>query len=179
MKAFGKADDTEICKEILAKGELQISEKERANMIDSTFNSVATNIASLCINPETRRPYPVSIIEKSLKDVHFSVKMNKNAKQQTLEAIKLLKESMPIERARMKLSITFQGKESPKLKENLLKLAASTVSEDWDGPTLRLVILIDPGHFRQIDEMVRNETKGKGLMELMELKEVLEGEEVL
>ncbi|CAD7082466.1 unnamed protein product [Hermetia illucens] len=179
VKAFGKADDTEICKEILAKGELQISEKERANMIDSTFNSVATNIASLCINPETRRPYPVSIIEKSLKDVHFSVKMNKNAKQQTLEAIKLLKESMPIERARMKLSITFQGKESPKLKENLLKLAASTVSEDWDGPTLRLVILIDPGHFRQIDEMVRNETKGKGLMELMELKEVLEGEEVL
>lgn len=179
VKAFGKADDTEICKEILAKGELQISEKERASMIDSTFNSVATNIASLCINPETRRPYPVSIIEKSLKDVHFSVKMNKNAKQQTLEAIKLLKESMPIERARMKLSITFQGKESPKLKENLLKLAASTVSEDWDGPTLRLVILIDPGHFRQIDEMVRNETKGKGLMELMELKEVLEGEEVL
>jgi len=34
------------------------------------------------VNPETKRPYPVSMIEKAMKDVHFSVKPNRNAKQQ-------------------------------------------------------------------------------------------------
>ena len=38
--------------------------------------------ADKCVNPETKRPYPVSMIEKAMKDVHFSVKPNRNAKQQ-------------------------------------------------------------------------------------------------
>jgi len=36
----------------------------------------------MCVNPETKRPYPVSMIEKAMKDAHFSVKPNRNAKQQ-------------------------------------------------------------------------------------------------
>lgn len=40
------------------------------------------NISDKCVNPETKRPYPVSIIEKAMKDVHFSVKPNRNSKQQ-------------------------------------------------------------------------------------------------
>lgn len=35
-----------------------------------------------CVNPETKRPYPVSMIEKAMKDAHISVKPNRNAKQQ-------------------------------------------------------------------------------------------------
>jgi ribosome maturation protein Sdo1 len=35
-----------------------------------------------CVNPETKRPYPVSMIEKAMKDAHYSVKPNRNAKQQ-------------------------------------------------------------------------------------------------
>ncbi|XP_055373319.1 ribosome maturation protein SBDS [Condylostylus longicornis] len=179
IKAFGKSDETEICKDILAKGELQISEKERQTMLDSTFNSVATNIASLCINPDTKHPYSVSMIEKFLKDAHFSVKFNKNAKQQTLEAIKLLKQNIPLERSKMKLKVTYPGREgSKKLKESITKLSTSVESEEWDDDTFVIVLLIDPGNFRSIDELVRNESKGKGLVELLELKEVVENEEI-
>jgi ribosome maturation protein Sdo1 len=38
--------------------------------------------ADKCVNPETKRPYPVSMIEKAMKDAHFSIKPNRNAKQQ-------------------------------------------------------------------------------------------------
>jgi len=41
------------------------------------------------------------------------------------------------------------------------------------------VCLIDPGHFREVDDLVRCETKGQGHMELLSLKEVTEGEETL
>ena len=71
-----------ICQEILAKGELQVSEKERHVQQDSMLKEIATMVADKCVNPETKRPYPVSMIEKAMKDVHFSVKPNRNCKQQ-------------------------------------------------------------------------------------------------
>jgi len=179
MKVFGKCDETEICKEVLAKGELQVSEKERHSVLDSQLNSIVNSVAALCVNPETRRPYPVTMIEKSLHDAHFSVKMNKNTKQQTLDAIKLLKEHLPIERSRMKVRVSYAGKEGgSRLKESIIKLATTVEHEEWEEAILHLTMLIDPGNYRIIDELVRNETKGKGLVELLELKEVVESEEV-
>ena len=46
------------------------------------INIVTCFFADKCVNPETKRPYPVSMIEKAMKDAHFSVKPNRNAKQQ-------------------------------------------------------------------------------------------------
>ena len=34
------------------------------------------------MNPETKRPYTISIIEQAMRDIHFSVNPNRNAKQQ-------------------------------------------------------------------------------------------------
>jgi ribosome maturation protein SDO1 len=105
MKAFGKEDQTEICKDILEQGELQVSDKERQSQHESLFKDIANTVASMkteiyllnwalieqifadkCVNPETKRPYPVTFIEKAMKDVHFSVKPNRNAKQQVFKS---------------------------------------------------------------------------------------------
>ena len=67
---------------ILAKGELQVSEKERHQQLESMFTDIATIVAEKCVNPETKRPYTVGMIEKAMKDVHISVKPNRNTKQQ-------------------------------------------------------------------------------------------------
>jgi len=179
LKAFGIEDTTEICKQILAKGELQVSEKERHAQQDATLKDIATTVADKCVNPETKRPYPVSIIEKAMKDIHFSVKPNRNAKQQSLEVIKQLKEVMQIDRAQMRLKIVLPVKEARRLKEKITKLTAKVEGEDWSDKTLDLVCLIDPGCFREIEDLVRAETKGKGTMELLNLKDVKEGEEQL
>lgn len=179
VKAFGKEDVTEICKEILAKGELQISEKERHDQLESMFKEIATNVADRCVNPETKRPYPVSIIEKSMKDVHYSIKQHRNAKQQALEVIKILQESIPLERAKMRLKVTLAGKEAKRLKDKIAKLCSPVEAEEWDGDKLVLTGLINPGHYREMDEIVRTETKGHGVLEVLNLKEIKEGEEVL
>ncbi|KAL0272422.1 UNVERIFIED_CONTAM: hypothetical protein PYX00_005396 [Menopon gallinae] len=179
VKAFGKDDQTEICIEILSKGELQVSEKERQNQLDSLFKDISTTVAEMCINPETKRPYPVSMIEKAMKDIHFSVKMNRSAKQQALEAIPQLKASLPIERAQMRVKIVLFGKESRKLRDKITKLTSKVETDEWNDSELVLVCLIDPGHYREIDELVRTETKGRGIFELLNLKEVMEGDELL
>lgn len=41
------------------------------------------------------------------------------------------------------------------------------------------VCLIDPGHYRQVEEDVRSGSKGKGTVEVLSLKDVEEGDELL
>ncbi|CAL1684452.1 unnamed protein product [Lasius platythorax] len=155
VKAFGIDDQTEICKEILAK------------------------VASKCINPETKRPYPVSMIENAMREeIHFSVKPNRNAKQQALDVISQLKEVMPLERAQMRLRIVIPEKEARKLKDKIVKFITKMEKEEWDR-SLTMICLIDPGQYRGIDELLRSETKGTALLELINLNEVIEGEELL
>lgn len=45
QKVFSTDDQTKVCLEILEKGELQISDKERAAQLDTIFKEVATIIA--------------------------------------------------------------------------------------------------------------------------------------
>ncbi|CAB3360367.1 ribosome maturation protein SBDS [Cloeon dipterum] len=178
IKAFNKEDQTEICKEILAHGELQVSDKERHAQLESTYKDIANTVAEMCVNPETKRPYPVTMIEKAMKDVHFSVKPNRNTKQQALEVIPTLKESLPLERAQMRIKLTLPSKEAKKLKEKVVACAAKIEKEDWNSDELIITCLIDPGHYRTLDELIRTGTRGQGSMELLSLKEVTEGDEL-
>ncbi|XP_076624765.1 SBDS ribosome maturation factor [Colletes latitarsis] len=179
LKAFDTDDQTEICKEILTKGELQVSDKERHSALDSMLKDIATTVADKCINPETKRPYTVTMIEKAMKDVHYSVKPNRNAKQQALDVIQQLKAVMPLERAQTRLRVTIWGKNAKKLRDKIVKLVAKLETEEWDNGTLNLVCLIDPGRYREINEMVTTEMQASGLLEVLNLKEIVEGDEIL
>merc|ERR1712223_2222688 len=92
IKCYDTADATQICKEILTKGELQVSDKERQAEREALFKQVATTITEKCVNPEAKRPYPVSMIEEAMKECHIAVKPNKGAKQQALEIVPKLRE---------------------------------------------------------------------------------------
>ena len=179
IKAFESSDQTEICKQILAKGDLQVSDKERQAQQEATFKDIATTVAEKCVNPETKRPYPVSMIEKAMKECHIAVKPNRSAKQQALETVGKLKAQIPIERAQMRIRIVLPFADAKKFQAGLKKLGSevTTESEDKTECDISLVLLIDPGQYRPLDEMVRNQTQGKGLLELVDLKEVAETEE--
>ncbi|XP_072248037.1 ribosome maturation protein SBDS [Leuresthes tenuis] len=178
IKAFGIDDQTEICKQIVAKGELQVSDKERQSQLETMFRDIATIVADKCVNPNTNRPYTVGLIERSMKDIHYSVKTNQNTKQQALEVIRQLKETMEIQRAHMRLRLVLPAKEAKRLKEKLKPLLQVVENEDFDEE-LEMVCLVDPGCYREINELIRCETKGKGTLEVLSLKDVEEGDEKL
>jgi len=178
IKCFNTEDQTKICEEILTKGELQISDKERTSQLESSFKDIANIVADKTINPDTNRSYPVSIIEKSMKDIHFSVKANKSPKQQALEVIKSLKDVMPIERSQMKLRIIIKGGKAFRQRLSEMASAVELDSVHTDG-VLEMIILTDPGNFRVLDELISKETKGKGQLEVISLKEITEGDELI
>ncbi|XP_022918114.2 ribosome maturation protein SBDS [Onthophagus taurus] len=180
LSAFGMDNATEICKLILQKGELQVSDKERHNQLDALFKDIATTVADKCLNPELKRPYPVTMIEKAMKDIHYSVKPNQSAKQQALTVIKMLKETIPIERAQMRLRVILKGKDTKKWKDKIIKMEKVEVeNEDRTGDELCMIFLVDPGLYKIIDEMIRNETKGAGVLEILSYKEMVLGDEYL
>jgi ribosome maturation protein SDO1 len=155
-----------------------VSEKERQAQLESMFRDIATIVANMCVNPDSKRPYTVGVIERAMRDIHYSVKPTRGTKQQALDVIKLLKGSMQIERARMKLRVSAPVKEARKLRDRVLDMVAHMEHEEWDQEWV-LVCLIDPGSIRGIDDLVRGETKGKGTVEVISLKDVEEGEETL
>eukprot|EP00976_Prorocentrum_cordatum_P049980 1008532-Prorocentrum_minimum.AAC.3 len=91
--------------QILADGEVQISDKERAQQFENSFRDVVNVLVEKTINPETSRPYPPGMIEKSLHDLHFAVDITRPAKVQALDMLPKLQTRMPIKRADMRLRI--------------------------------------------------------------------------
>lgn len=64
---------------------------ERDAQLESSFREIATIVADKCVNPLTKLPYPVGMIEKAMADLHFSVNFNKSSKQQvTLRIVNLV-----------------------------------------------------------------------------------------
>lgn len=79
------------------------------------------------------------MIEKAMKQIHFSVKSNKSNKQQALEVIKALKAVIPIERANMKLKVVT----SKKNKSQIEQLASQVEkSESLGDGTIEMVELV-------------------------------------
>lgn len=78
---FKTEDKSKILQEILTKGELQVSEKERQYQAGNLFNEIAAIVAQKCVDPITNRPFTVGIIERAMKEtIHFAVVPGKNAK---------------------------------------------------------------------------------------------------
>jgi ribosome maturation protein SDO1 len=178
IKAFGQDNTVEICKIILEKGELQVSEKERNANLESTFKEIATMVSDKCVNPETNRPYPVTIIEKAMKDAHYSIKPNKNVKSQALDVIKILKEHIPIEKAQMRVKISVTNCKDKKLRfDELPKLIKVKENEAWEGANGTITALIDPGNYKLI-EALHSSNRGGVAVEVLELKHVTESEEI-
>ncbi|KAJ3015032.1 hypothetical protein HKX48_004805 [Thoreauomyces humboldtii] len=170
--AFKTPDSDKIILEILKKGELQVGEKERHQALDNMSKDIATTVADKCINPDTKRPYTVTMIEKAMADLHYSIHPNRNAKQQALDVIKLLQEkkTIPIARAQMRLRIGTPGKDGKRTKEKFGTMIQSVEDEDW-GEEYELIYLVDPGHFRALSEIVQNETKGQGQIEVLSIRD--------
>lgn len=66
----------------MEKGELQVAGKERESQLSSQFRDIATIVMQKTINPETQRPYTISMIERLMHEIHFAIEPNSSSKKQ-------------------------------------------------------------------------------------------------
>jgi ribosome maturation protein SDO1 len=179
QEAFKTDDLSKIVLDILRNGELQVSEKERQHHAGNVFNEIAAIVANTCVDPKTKRPFSVGIIERAMRDsLHFAVVPNRSAKVQAQAVIKQLSEHMSISRAQMRLRISVPSPVAKATKEKLKDHVQNWEDENWDG-LFEATVLIDPGSFRAVDETLRAESRGQASFEVISLAVVEEGEEAL
>ncbi|KAL5703736.1 hypothetical protein ACHQM5_022254 [Ranunculus cassubicifolius] len=172
-KAFGSDDHSKICLEILDKGELQVAGKERESQLSSQFRDIATIVMQKTINPETQRPYTISMIERLMHEIHFAVDPHDSSKKQALEVIRELQKQFPIKRAPMKLRLVISKVNCPSLLEKLEEWNTTIVSKDGTGDQLSVVCEIEPAHFRDCDSLVRSL---QGRLEILAVSVHFEGD---
>ncbi|TFY57566.1 hypothetical protein EVG20_g8495 [Dentipellis fragilis] len=168
-KAFGTDDRDSVVKEILAKGDLQVAEKEREHDLTALRREIATLVAEKCVDPATQAPYSVSIIERAMTEAGYSVRAGKNAKSQVSECIKLLQtnSTLPIQRARMRIRITLPAADGMKLRDRLVESADKVEHEEAGEKDWTSVFLIDPAQFRVITDLLNKEAKGRSHLETL------------
>lgn len=156
IKAFGTDDLTNICVEILEKGELQVSGKEREAQLSSQFRDIATIVMEKTINPETRRPYTMTMIERLMHEIHFAVDPNLTSKEQALRVIKKLIEHFPIKRAPLTVRFTAPKSKLGGLMEKLEEWSAIVLSKDESGNQSSLVCEIEPSILHSCEERLKD-----------------------
>ncbi len=75
--------------------------------------------------------------------------------------------------------VSFLAKDAKKFKEKMHKLSAAPhiENEEFLGASMQLICSIDPGVFRELDDLLSSETRGQGQLELLSLMDVAEGDE--
>jgi ribosome maturation protein SDO1 len=157
-QVFGTRDESAIARTILEKGDFQLSDLERQQLLESTLSQIATQISVNCVNPETRRSYTVSQIRTALSNYHLQP--HKPIKKQYLDAIKFLKQSsFPIERAKMELAIRYPANLDETIQMTLDKLAVDVVKQK-SGPGL-VVVHVDPSLYRDLSDLATSLKGGR------------------
>ena len=197
--AFGTTDQRTVCREILDKGELQVSEQERLAQIDGIFRDVAGIVADKTVNPENNRPYTISMIQNAMRQIHYSVNVSKSAKSQALDVIRRLRDVMPIARAAMLLRVVCPMAAVQEMHAFLQAevagvaivpsadvaaaapsvtppTAPSSSTSTADAPTaastktIHIDLKVDPEFFRKVEEGVQALTGGEGRLEVLQLR---------
>jgi ribosome maturation protein SDO1 len=173
--SFNTTNIDEIILEILKKGEIQLSEKERAQQNEKLHNEILSIISAKCINPKSKKRYPPTLIDKALKEIKFNLVNARSAKAKALEAIKLLieKQIIPIARAKMRvklnLSKNFYETVKDELENNFISDLESQTNTDEN---VEILFLVEPENYKTLVERVK---QLKGKLELVDSAVIQEG----
>ena len=162
--AFETDDQTEICREILAKGILQVSERDRRSNHESKLKEISSMISE-CINPATKLPYSVTTIREAMREIRNSISSNR-----TDLFGNLIKGLISIEEAKWRVKIVIANDEDTRmLKKEISNLLASKESETWNKDVVVITALIYPENYKLIKQIQRN---GGCTFKVLDLKHV-------
>ncbi|GMM43955.1 guanine nucleotide exchange factor [Pichia kluyveri] len=174
--SFNTTNIDEIILEILKKGEIQLSEKERAQQNEKLHKEILNIISAKCINPKSKKRYPPTMIDKALKELKFNFVNARSAKSKSLEAIKLLveKQIIPIARAKLRVKVILNTETFNKVKSEFENEFISFLenSEIVDDNT-QILFLLEPENYKPLGEKVKSM---KGKLELVDSAVIQEGE---
>jgi len=95
-ETFGTTDVNVVAKEIIRKGELQLTTEQRRHMSEEKKKAIVAKIAREAYNPQTKTPHPPARIEKAIEEARVSIDPFESVDSQAAKIVKAIRQILPI-----------------------------------------------------------------------------------
>ena len=145
MKHFKTTDATEVAKQIIAKGELNLTTDQRRKMVEEKRKQIVQYINRSFVDPKTHLPHPVVRIEAAMDEARVSIDPFKRSEDQAKTVLDGLRKILPLKSETVRLTVTVPPQFSAQ-SFNILKSAGDFKGEEWlsDG-SLRVIVEMNAG----------------------------------
>ncbi len=159
-KHFKTTNTNEVIKQILSKGELNLTTDQRRKMVEEKRKQIIQYINKNFVDPKTKLPHPIQRIENGLEDIRVIIDPFKRAEDQIKVVVDALRKVLPLASEMQQLTITVPKSFSSN-SISFIKSSGSLISEEWlsDG-SLKVKIEINAGVKGNFLDRLGSLTKG-------------------
>jgi ribosome maturation protein SDO1 len=169
-KVFGTMDFETIAKEIILKGQIQLTAEQRREMIEAKRKQIIEFIAKNAIDPKNNLPIPRTRIEMALEQIKVQIDPNKDPESQALQIVKELAKIMPIKIAKALVEVKIPPKYSSKIKSQLSSFGEMKKANWLSDGTLIAEIEIPAGAQQELIDKLNALTKGDVEVKILQVK---------
>lgn len=159
IAAFGTDNMMECIKQIVERGEFQLSAGERKEKQVQKKNEIVTYIHKYYIDPRSKLPHPVARIESALEELKVNIDPDAPADRQALEFVKKLLGKLPLKRSEMGATLTIPHQYVAQC-ASLLRARVSISKENYTTNGCSYVVSMAPGDYDKLLADLNKITKG-------------------
>ena len=142
QKNFGTGDLGEITKQIILKGDIQLTTEQRHKMQKNKRNRIVETIVRNAMDPKTKAPHPRQRIELAMEQAGVHVDPFKPVSEQVKTIIELLRPIIPISIETIRISVKIPAEHIGKA-YGTVRSYGTLEREDWqsDGSWIGIIRL--------------------------------------
>ena len=164
---FQTADPEEVAKQIIIKGNIQLTSEYRNDLREKKKKQVINIIHRNSVDPTTHAPHPVNRIENALEEAKFHFDEFTSVEEQLQEALKKIKPILPIRFEVKEIEVKI-GPEYAAKAYSIVKKYGTILREEWQNNGYYVGIIEMPGgmeseFYEKINEVCHGEVEAKVL----------------
>jgi ribosome maturation protein SDO1 len=139
---FGTTDIGEISKQIILKGDIQLTTEQRQKMQKNKRNRIIDTIVRNAMDPKTKNPHPRQRIELAMDEAGVHIDPFKPVRDQVKTIIDVLRPIIPISMEQIKISVKISSQYIGKA-YGIVRNIGVLEREDWqsDGSWIGIIRL--------------------------------------
>ncbi len=131
-RAFGTTDRGRIAREILDRGELQLTSEQRKQLLEDKRKQIINYLSRNFVDPKTNTPHPPLRLEQALKQVKVPIDPFKPVEEQIKRVVDALRPILPLKTGVIDLRVEIPVQYSTK-SYGVLKAYGEILKETWRG----------------------------------------------
>ena len=164
-KVFGSDDFYFVTKEIIRKGEVQLTKEYRNKLKEQIKKKIVDIIHRNAVDSKTKLPHPPQRIENALEEAKIHIDELKSAEEQVQNVLDKLKTIIPIKFVRKEILIKVPSKYSGKA-YGVVKKYGEILRENWEKDGSLVILSKVPGgvteeYFTELNNLTHGEIESK------------------